>query len=367
MPRLSTWKPVKDNNYKFIDRTVGQYYFIAGTGILLHKYLGPEGNNTNETTIQDVLFLENRSRRYSDDLIEMRGIYKPEDGDFDLSQFGIFMSADTISITFHYTTMMNSVGRKLMAGDVIELQHVRDPDSLTEDRPTLNRLYVIEDAQHSADGYGPNWWSHIWKVKAKIIKDSPEFACILGHGTEATLIDENDDMIGSAGTNEDLKYAYSNACINENIIEEIIARAEQDVMFDPKFADASHLFVDEISTGQFNYYMWTGDGIPPNGKPLSGKGDSFPPNLNDGDFFLRTDYTPDRLFRKKGNIFVKIEDDMRYKWTAYNRKLDTFIDNTSTDTHTDGSVKKQKTALSKVLKPKVNAHKTKMDEIKGKK
>jgi hypothetical protein len=143
--------------------------------------------------------------------------------------------------------------------------------------------------------------------------------------------------------------------------------AEKDVKFDPKFADASHLFVSEISTGQYNYFMWTGDGIPPNGKALSGMGDEFPTNLNDGDFFLRTDFTPDRLFRKEGKKFLKIEDDMRYKWTAYNRVLDTFIDNKSTDVHSDGSVKKQKTALSKVLKPKVDVHQKKLDEFNGKK
>lgn len=366
MPRLSTWKPVKDNNYKFVDRTVGQYFFIAGTGVLLHKYLGPEGEGTNETSIQDVLFLENRSRRYSDDLIEMRGVYKPEDSEFDLSQFGIFLSSDTISMTFHYTTMINSVGRKLMSGDVIELQHVRDPDSLTEERAPLNRLYVIEDAQHSGDGYGPNWWSHIWKVKAKILKDSPEFACIFGHGTDAVLVDKDDNVIGPAGDSDDMKNDYSTACINDSIIDEIIAMAEENVMFDPKFSDASNLYVDEISTGQYNYYMWSGDGIPPNGQPLAGMGDSFPTTLKEGDFFLRTDFTPDRLFRKKGNKFIKIEDDMRYKWTAYNRVLDTFIDNKETDVHTDGTIKKQKTALSKVLKPKVNVHKSKLDEFKGK-
>jgi hypothetical protein len=367
MPKLSTWNSTKNNNYKFVDRSVGQYFFIAGTGVLVHKYLGPQGENTNETTIQDLLFLENRSRKYSDDLFELRGIYKPEDSTFDLSQFGIFLTTDTISISFHYTSMMNSIGRKLMAGDVIELQHLRDPDSLSEDRATLNRLFVIEDASHSAEGYGPNWWSHIWKVKAKIIKDSPEFSDILGHGADAVLIDSEGDETGVAGLLSDLKTSQSAESVLQCITDEVIKKAEENVPFDPKFADASHLYVEEIATGQYHYYMWSGDGIPPNGKPLAGSGESFPPELQDGDFFLRTDYNPDRLFRKMGNKFLKIEDDMRFKWTAYDRILDTFIDNRETDVMTDGTVVKQKQALSKVVKAKVNAHKDKLDEFNKRK
>lgn len=364
MPKLSTWHHTKSNNYKFVDRSVGQYFFIAGTGVLVHKYMGPPGEGNDETTIQDLLFLENRSRKYSDDVYELRGIYKPEDSTFDLSQFGIFLTTDTISIEFHYTNMMNSIGRKLMSGDVIELQHLRDPDSLDDDRPTLNRLFVIEDAAHSASGYGPEWWSHVWKVKAKIIKDSPEFSDILGHGTDATLIDSNGDEAGVAGLLSDLKNSQSIESTLQCITDAMIEKAEDNVPFDPKFSDASHLYVDEISTGQYNYYMWSGDGIPPNGKVLSGSGVSFPNNLQDGDFFLRTDYNPDRLFRKMGNKFVKIEDDMRFKWTAYDRILDTFIDNRATDVLDDGTTIKQKQALSKVVKAKVNHHKSKLDEIK---
>lgn len=366
MPKISLWHDKKNNDYSFVDNIVKEQFYIGGTGVLLHKYMGPQGVNTTETTIQDLLFLENRSRKYSDDLIELRGMYKPEDAQFDLSQFGIFMSNDTIFISFHYTTMISSVGRKLISGDVIELQHLRDPDSLTEDRETLNRLFVIEDASHSADGYGPNWWSHIWKVKAKIIKDSTEFSDILGHGSDALKYDEDGNFVGMAGSPSDLKNSQSTECVALGITDGIISMAEENVKFDPKFNDSSHLYIDELPTGEFNYYMWSGDGIPPNGKALKGSGDEFPLNMVDGEFFLRTDYTPNRLFRKHGTKFIKIEDDIRVKWTAYNTIMDKFIDNTATDTMTDGTVVKTKTALSKAVKPKVDVHKSKLDEIKGK-
>ena len=365
MPKISLWKEHKDRDYYFSDHHIGEIFNHGGTGVLVHKYLGPQGENTNEMTIQDVLLLENRSRKYSDDVLEVRGTYKPQDSDFDLSQFGIFLTNDTIFISFHYSTMIEMVGRKLMSGDVLELPHLRDSDLLDETKKAINRFYVIDDAMHSAEGYGVSWHSHIWRVKCKIIKDSPEYSDILGHGSQGVLVDENGDVIGPAGSSDDLKDSMSTYNTELAITDANVAEAETYVKFDPKWVDSSHLWVEELETGEFNYYMWSGDGIPPNGKPLAGSGTAFPLNLVDGDFFLRTDYTPDRLFRKQGNIFKKIEDDMRRKWTACNTVLDGFIDNKDTSTLEDGTVIKQKQALSKVIKPKVNHHVDKQNEIKG--
>ena len=87
MPRLSIFKPEKGNDYKFFDRNIREMFQVGGTDLHLHKYLGPydqgdtnkdgeaspsqprvTGSDLNETTIQDLLFLENRDRKYSDDV-----------------------------------------------------------------------------------------------------------------------------------------------------------------------------------------------------------------------------------------------------------------------------------------------------------
>ena len=106
MPRLSIFKPEKGNDYKFFDRNIKEMFTVGGTDIHLHKYLGPydqgdqqkdgqasptqpnyAGSEINETTIQDLLFLENRDRKYSSDIYTVRGIYNVQDQDFNLSQF----------------------------------------------------------------------------------------------------------------------------------------------------------------------------------------------------------------------------------------------------------------------------------------
>ena len=105
MPRLSLWNPVKGNDYNFIDRVVGEHIFAGGTGVHVHKYLGvhseddgkdptrpnPNAGTNDEVFIQDLLFLENRDRKYDKNIYELRGQYNLGDNDsFDLTQFGMF-------------------------------------------------------------------------------------------------------------------------------------------------------------------------------------------------------------------------------------------------------------------------------------
>ena len=61
----------------------------------------PAYPNTSAQNIQDLLYLENRDRKYDPDVYKMRGIYQRADQDFDLSQFGLFLQTGTIFMTFH--------------------------------------------------------------------------------------------------------------------------------------------------------------------------------------------------------------------------------------------------------------------------
>lgn len=404
MPRISAWKPQKGNDFYYSDNIMKGYFEHGGTGVYVHKYIGPAGGG-DETTIDDLLFLENRSRRYSDEVYELRGAYQPQSSDFDLSQFGIFISNDTIFIMFHYTDMMNIIGRKLMSGDVLELPHMADPDTLDQDLPVTHRFYTVMEGAHASEGYGNNWWSHIWRVRAKQTLSAPEYAGIQGGGgtthsgsfldglaspdvngqfnKPGKVIDGDGNVVsevccdgatvtgsgghngvGSAGTGGFIGGGNSTSNTDQKITDGIIAEAYSSVRFDPKQFDAAHLWLTKNPVnGEYVAFSWTGDGIPPNGEPVSGNGDTFPDNATDGDFFLRTDFEPDRLFQKNGSIWSLIEKDFRKVWTGYNKVLDSFIDNESTDVMSDGTTQTTKKALSKVVKPKVNLHQSKEDEI----
>ena len=99
-----------------------------------------------------------------------------------------------------------------------------------------------------------------------------------------------------------------------------------------------------------------GDGVAPNGHP-AGFGISFPTSgIDKGDYFLRTDYLPNRLFRYDGNRWVKIEDSVRINMTNNDSRANYktgFVNNTSEST-INGLTTKQRQSLTDALKPKAD-------------
>lgn len=192
MPKLSLYRPNKQNDYRFFDRTISEQLRVGGTDLYIHKYLGPtsqgpsidytqpEYETLSPTNIQDLLFLENRDRTYDPNVYRLRGHYNVQNLDFDLSQFGLFLNNDIIFINVHYNDMIDIVGRKLMVGDVLELPHLLDYNPLKETIPTaLKRFYQITDANFASEGFSQTWFPHLWRIKCEPLVDSEEFSQIL--------------------------------------------------------------------------------------------------------------------------------------------------------------------------------------------
>ena len=98
MPRLSLYRSNKQNDYRFLDRTISEQFTVGGTDLYVHKYVGitnqgpstdytqPQQLTPDPTKIQDLLFLENRDRKYDSTIYRLRGHYNVQNLDFDLSQ-----------------------------------------------------------------------------------------------------------------------------------------------------------------------------------------------------------------------------------------------------------------------------------------
>jgi len=192
MPRLSLWRPNKQNDYRFLDRTIAEMLTVGGTDLYIHKYAGvtnqgpstdatqPQYLEPDPTQIQDLLFLENRDRKYDPNIYRLRGHYNVQNLDFDLSQFGLFLNNDIIFVTVHYNDMIDIIGRKLMVGDVLELPHLLDYNPLNETIPTaLKRFMQITDANYASEGFTQTWYPHLWRIKCEPLVNSEEFADIL--------------------------------------------------------------------------------------------------------------------------------------------------------------------------------------------
>ena len=482
MPRLSLYRPEKGNDFKFLDRVIEEQFQVGGTDVYVHKYIGPVTETSEENTpgttgqtsgfldelsIQDVILMENRDRKYDENIYVMRTIYQMQDLDFNLSQFGIFLNNDNIFLHFHLRNTVGTLQRKIMAGDVIELPHLKDEYALgDEPAVALKRFYVVQEVMRPSNGFSQTWYPHLLRAKCVPLVDTQEYADIL----DRELIDADGNptgsTIGDLISNKDQALAINNLILeqaeadaplsgydtkqlyvlptdgsnfDETLLledtsretplsdlfaneEDAIARAAAygptapinpvaggkwynnatstlsvyeggawkaipvsigdtyydgtDVMYWTGTRWTANHTIDTTSVYKSptkDYYVGylTGDGTPPNGAPYS-FGISFPTSPVEGQFHLRTDYYPNRLFRWNGTNWMKFEDNVRmtltnsYDSTVTNnvnvpqeniRMRQTqrtgFINNNNTATIA-GKVVEERQALSQVLKPKAD-------------
>jgi hypothetical protein len=100
----------------------------------------------------------------------------------------------------------------------------------------------------------------------------------------------------------------------------------------------------------------TGDGIAPNGLPVT-PGVNFPGVAYEGDYCLRLDYFPNRLFRYNGRGWIKIEESVRTNLTNgpnNNTLRSGFVNNTYTVPTTDQGNIPSRQSLSEILEPKAD-------------
>jgi hypothetical protein len=465
MPRLSLYKPEKGNDYRFIDKNVWEMFQVGGTDVLFHKYTGPGGTSTPdqatpttpfyenpvETQIQDLLFLENRDRKYDPDVYVLRGVYNIQDIDFNLSQFGLFLQNDTIFITFHINDTVEKLGRKIISGDVIELPHLKDEYALNDFKYSLKRFYVVEDVNRASEGFSATWYPHLYRAKCKPLVDSQEFKDILdgiadsegfvgAYNSEVTyypgdVITGMDgkkynvikEVTGVAPPNteyyeiaETLRDIMSTYELEMQITQAVLNQAELDspmsgpdtsnlwsiqrkedgtaelvsvdrtdidasvqtqatdqdgnLLFDannnPIYVGATASTVLQTVDGHgYNGIIYDGDGIPPNGAPFTA-GIAFPMGAVEGQFCLRKDYYPYRLFRFNGNRWVKVEDKVRmtlnnlgasdvgqgdrFEGKEVRQTLRTSFVNNENQTTIKGKVVKEKQSISKALRPEAD-------------
>ena len=384
MPRLSLYKPERGQDYKFIDRQISEMFQVGGTDLYLHKYIGTEAIDSNGNTItkditqiQDLMFLENRDRKYSEEIYRIRGLYNVQNIDFNLSQFGLFIDNDTLFMTVHINDFINYIGRKPITGDVLELPHLRDQFALNDYDIALPRYYVIEDVGRASEGFSATWYPHLYRLKMKKITDAQQFANIL----DKPALDANGDP--SNQTLKDLLSTYNNEiAVNNAVIAEAEADApksgyetrqfytlavdpttgktllntvdETDLLASDGTITATETSARPIRSGYTGYLL--GDGAPPNGYDF-GFGIQFPDSAGKDDWFLRTDFLPSRLFRFDGARWVKVEDGVRMTMTqtdTRNTQKTSFINNTNTNTIAN-QVVQERQSLSKALKYKPEA------------
>ena len=402
MPRLSLYKPEKGPDFRFIDRVINEQFQVGGTDIFIHKYLGPVAPQDGESTpttpntsanpipelgIQDVLFMENRDRNYEPDVYTIRGIYTMADLDFNLSQFGLFLQNDTVLMHFHLRNCVDTLGRKIMPGDVLELPHLKDEYALDNHYVALKRFYVVQDVTRPANGFSQTWYPHLVRAKCVPLIDSQEFSQIFaqdaGNGDGTTLkdllstynqsIQINDQIITQAALDAPVSGYDTNQffVIPTSTGTGLVSYAPTSNINDDASIDtmdASMILNTPNGQTYAAYTTGNGSGIPKNGAAF-GSGIQFPSDPSTGQYYLRTDYLPNVLYRFENNKWVMTEQNIRMTMnqfgaqdvstgTFYGSQIrqtqkTSFINNTTTAT-INGRLVVEKQALNTALKPRAD-------------
>jgi hypothetical protein len=297
--------------------------------------------------------------------------------DFNLSQFGIFIDNDMIMMVVHINDWISIVGRKPLSGDVIELPHLKDEFALNGFYVSLPRYYSIDDVGRASEGFSQTWYPHLYRLKLKKVIDSQQFADILTKPTGAdqdkfvgdydaaktyvtgqivryngALYQVTAGTTGNAPTDGNYFDSYGGNTLQDilstrnkdlQINDGVIAQAEADApksgfetgqfynlavdeygnpllqTIDESNLDASMTNLDTSRINErpmrdgYSGYLLE-DGVAPNGVNF-GHGINFPVNPFEGDFFLRTDFFPNRLFRYTSTRWTKYEDMKRHTLT----------------------------------------------------
>lgn len=309
-----------DTNYiskdsETIDRMVREHIEIGGVVVYAYKYLGTPKQNRNSINvrtdpgvhtpidigsflgIQDAIFLENRDREYDlNNVFRIRGVFKVSQNDLIYGRFGVQgLNNDVFSIEFHMRTVEELLERRFIEGDVLEFPHLKDRAVNGNITP---KLYQVARVMRSPTGWDPHYENHILSLILSPVREQPEFLQFM----------EREDRYGKTLGDQ---VSTGPAIIELNRRQEELA---QEIAPDGPW-DVTQVYFDPQDLERRPNW-WIDDGNAPNGIKADA-GIEFPPNPKEFDWFLRTDFVPNRLFQYHNNRWHTRQIDNHLKWQNY--------------------------------------------------
>ena len=369
------WDRRKNKDYTYFDNTILDFFERSGVGILIHKYIGTYPSNydgsytenyfSNDTeysqstsdsstttssaddlkTFEDAFFGENANRKYDPIPYEIKCVYRMDDFTWSLEHFGVWLNNDEHYIEIHLNDCLRKLGRKILAGDVIEMLHMRDDALLDPLSPAINKFYQVTEVARAADGWSATWYPHILRIKIVPMTNSQEFSGITTEDPNGIIHGPDYD-----GTNPIPDNSNENNL--NDMDDQIMKEAEARVRF--RFYETEQFYVVNGELEGLDYrWVFAGSGVPPNGAELSGKGKKLPSTATEGEWFLliRNEYEDPILYKFINGRWVQKDVDYRRKWESASRILYSFINNNKITT-VNGVSQPEKQGLSKAMLPK---------------
>ncbi len=305
----------KNKDSVFMSGIISELFDIAGVVCYVYLYEGVfdqtrddisaesifkdlmnfDENEADIMAVQDSILGENRDRKYSDNAVRLKGIYAVSENELDFARFGTMLSNDIIQMEFHKEVMETQLGRRLIPGDVIELAHLRETGI---DGRTSNRFYKVDNLTRVPGSYDAMYTYHVMAATLTPVKDAQEFIDIMERKDQygKTLSEQAGSRDRQMQTTAQVQFAA-----NEHAYT--------------TWWDGTALHVNE--EGKVVPQPWADDLKPPNGQQAL-KTSAFPENPEEGDYVVRIDFFPNKLYRFENNSWVLKEVDSKREWQPYN-------------------------------------------------
>lgn len=347
----------RSQNYNYIDRVVKNFFEMGGALFHVYPLRAIVDNNGVEHEvgkeglyITDNVFVENSKRKYARETYDLYGVTQMQQPTWTQIFSGLSdLDGDEKKLWLHYNSMIAQIGRKIIVGDVIEISWQRDLDILGKDY-AANKFYQVTSSERDEASWAANYKFHIWLLKLKPITNSPEFEDLFNYGDEDEFYEPVDSENGGGGLDPDLVKGNNELDINDKNLEE----AEDDVSF--RLHDEHHLMLDKTTKANDGpRFIPIGiDGIPAelNAEDVP-MGNSFPQVAQVGDYYLKTNFNPPRLYVRGEGYWKLIGYDARTKWRGVPNILLQATNNDETVTFEDGLELTKRQNIKDLVKARV--------------
>lgn len=280
---------------------------------------------TDINNIQDLFFNENRDRDYSLEPLTLKVQYSPTDSISDLAKFGLSV-LDQYAFTASFATMVKTLGRPIVAGDIIEVTPEVQWD---QNLKPIRKFLEVTDTGWASEGFSTAFKPTLYRFAASPALPSQETRDIFG------TLDTQKYLLADSVVSSVVEPPLDTTPLSQ--LEEIIKGASNKVpevgsdegrtinvpvpASAPPANPKGNVSIDEV---KFKQSIYIEDGLPPGGEPY-GEGFKLPEQgtNNDGDYF-RLYYAPEtkiapRLYRFSAvkNRWIFQEQDKRGLYSSH--------------------------------------------------
>lgn len=288
---------------------------------------------TNIDNVQDKIFLENRDRDYSKDIISTKGYYQLLSPQTELSRFGIEIPSAVYNIKVNFNAIVAALGRPIIIGDIIELP---SETQYTTNLTPIKRYLEVTDVTWDADSYTPTWQPLMLMVTAQPALATQETQDIFGKLAKSMdssgLFDQDD---GNHPAWQDFTAVSEE--ISQQALENVPERGSEGSNTVREFTNEEREIAAKNGAPHINKFgfnprgLFVEDAIPSNGAPFT-EGITYPEDPKDGDYHRLTyeglsQNVPARLYRwsTSKNRWVYLETDRRAQYNNQKALLDEYL------------------------------------------